>query len=114
MYSNAITEFNANPNPEFADSLMRQYTEVVQDADDPSSYSFQQVKGTQVSGTQLNGDLRDIFNNQFTDDGRLVCDKLEASGNSAVADKTLTNNLKTFWYISIKPLPDIIKNNPRV
>ena len=40
MYSNAITEFNANPNPEFTDSLMRQYTEVVQDVDDPSSYSF--------------------------------------------------------------------------
>ena len=43
-----------------------------------------------------------------------MCDKIEASGNTAVANKDLVNNSKTMWYLSIQPLPDIIKNNPRV
>ena len=55
-----------------------------------------------------------IFNNQFTDDGRRLMDILETYDLEDVADDNLKNNLKTFWYLSIDPLPDVIANNPRV
>ena len=113
MFSNAITNYNANPNPDFANNLIHQMTEVVPKEDDPTRYTFKEVKSSQATGTKLNEGLRDIFNNQFTVDGRLINDKLEASGNTGIGDKDLTNDLKTFWYISRRPLPEVIKNTPK-
>ena len=91
LFSNMISDYIANPNPDFIGSFRHQMTEVVQDEDDPSQYRLETNDGTSY----------DLFNNQFTDDGRLVCDKIEASGNTAVADKDLVNNRKTMWYLSI-------------
>ena len=41
-------------------------------------------------------------------------DILETYDLEDVADDNLKNNLKTFWYLSIDSLPDVIANNPRV
>ena len=41
----------------------------------------------------------------------MVADKIEASGNSGVAEARLSNNDKNMWYLSINPLPEIIKGN---
>ena len=68
----------------------------------------------QANGTEGHNTIDYIFNNQFTDDGRRLMDILETYDLEDVADDNLKNNLKTFWYLSIDPLPDVIANNPRV
>ena len=60
----------------------------------------------------VNGTTFDLFNNQFMESGRLYSDKVEASGFKGRQDQI--NYAKITWYISIKPLPDIIKENEYV
>ena len=68
----------------------------------------------QANGTEGHYTNDYILNNQFTDDGRRLMDILETYDLEDVADDNLKNNLKTFWYLSIDSLPDVIANNPRV
>ena len=91
-----ISEYIANPNPDFIGSFKHQMTDVVQDEDEPSQYRLQTIDGDQF----------DLFNNQYTDDGRMLCDKIENSYDKAAKD--LLNKDKTMWYMSVKPLPEII------
>ena len=57
----------------------------------------------------VDGSSFDIFNNQYMEDGRLYSDKVEASGFKG--RKEQINYDKITWYISIKPLPDVIQEN---
>ena len=60
----------------------------------------------------VNGTSFDLFNNQYMEDGRQYSDKVEASGFKGRQEQI--NYDKITWYISIKPLPDVIKENEYV
>ena len=104
MYANMISEYVDDPNPDFMSSLKHEISEVVENQNSTSGYSLQ----------TNNGSSYDLYNNQFAEEGRLLCDKIEALGNNAVLDKSLANNDKQMWYILPKSLPEVIANDPRV
>ena len=60
----------------------------------------------------VDGSYFDLFNNQYMEDGRLYSDKVEASGFKGRQEQI--NYDKIAWYISIKPLPDVIQENEYV
>ena len=95
-----ISEFNSRPNPLFKESLKFEKNEFVQEED--GNYRQRTINGTQS----------DPFNNQYIEDARAYSDAIEASGNID-NDETIKYD-KISWYISYKPLPEVIATDENV
>ena len=94
-----ISEFNSRPNPSFKESL-----------------TFEKDKFFLKDGDYVprifNGTQNDLFNNQYIGDARAYSDAIEASGN--INNNDTIKSDKISWYISIKPLPEVIATNENV
>ena len=100
-YANTMTEYNRNPNINFQLGLKTNESVFVQDDDGNTIRDF------------ISGSRNDLFNNQFQEDGKDYCDKVEQSDSIGNDDLAL-NIEKIGWYISTKPLPDLIAYDPDV
>ena len=54
----------------------------------------------------------DPYSNIFIEDGREYCTMRNSTGTAG--DTSLTNFSKAAWYISLEPLPQVIKDMPEV
>ena len=101
MFANMLSEYNLNPNPDFERMLRYQETDLSQNDNGEISHKL-------INGTDL-----DIFSNQFIESGRTFSKKFEEFGN--IGDQIFTGfPEKAAWYISYKPLPTVIAENPYV
>ena len=95
-----ISEFNSRPNRLFEESFQFEIDEFVEE--DDGNYTQRTINGTQ----------RDPFNNQYIGDARAYSDAIEASGN--IDNYETIKYEKAQWYISYKPLPEVIATNKNV